>query len=219
MSNIAEIVKYRDDAKCVEAFTTSLLISDTFRKQHKMVLRKIDALPKDDFNRRSFTPVEYVDQKGQQRLMYEINRDGFTLLAMSFTGSEAYQWKVKFIDAFNKMEQHLKRIMTKGWLENRSEAALEHRAMCKTIEHVRALDGKGTKFFHYANESRLVNQAMTGEYAKLNRDELSPFDLKILCELQLQNTALIGGGIPSKQRKVMLNDYCRRIVLKLGGAA
>lgn len=215
MSNIAEIVKYRDDAKCVEAFTTSLLISDTFRKQHKMVLRKIDALPKDDFNRRSFTPVEYVDQKGQQRLMYEINRDGFTLLAMSFTGSEAYQWKVKFIDAFNKMEQHLKRIMTKGWLEHRSEAALESRAMSRTLDETRKLSGKETKAFHYANEHKLVNWAMTGEFTKLNRDELTKSDLKILCELQLHNTALIGAGIPREQRKTLLQERCRSLTPKL----
>lgn len=39
---------------------------------------------------------------------YLMNRDGFTLLAMSFTGKEALQWKLKYIAAFNKMEELLK---------------------------------------------------------------------------------------------------------------
>ena len=38
---------------------------------------------------------------------YLMNRDGFTLLAMGFTGKEALQWKLKYIAAFNEMEQAL----------------------------------------------------------------------------------------------------------------
>ena len=39
--------------------------------------------------------------------MYLMNRDGFNLLAMGFTGKEAVQWKLKYIEAFNQMEQQL----------------------------------------------------------------------------------------------------------------
>ena len=37
-----------------------------------------------------------------------MNRDGFTLLAMGFTGDKALQFKLKYIEAFNKMEQMIK---------------------------------------------------------------------------------------------------------------
>jgi len=37
-----------------------------------------------------------------------MNRDGFTLLAMGFTGKDAIQFKLKYIDAFNKMEQKMR---------------------------------------------------------------------------------------------------------------
>ena len=40
--------------------------------------------------------------------MYEITRDGFTLLAMGFTGKKAMQFKIKYIAAFNEMEAKLK---------------------------------------------------------------------------------------------------------------
>ena len=39
--------------------------------------------------------------------MYLMNRDGFSLLAMGFTGKEAVQWKLKYIEAFNQMEKQL----------------------------------------------------------------------------------------------------------------
>ena len=37
-----------------------------------------------------------------------MNRDGFSLLFMGFTGKKALEWKLKYIDAFNKMEEKLK---------------------------------------------------------------------------------------------------------------
>ena len=40
--------------------------------------------------------------------MYYMTRDGFTLLAMSFTGKKAMKFKLKYIEAFNKMEEKLK---------------------------------------------------------------------------------------------------------------
>ncbi len=41
--------------------------------------------------------------------MYKITRDGFSLLAMGFTGKKALQWKIAFIDAFNTMEKLLQK--------------------------------------------------------------------------------------------------------------
>ena len=37
-----------------------------------------------------------------------MNRDGFTLLAMGFTGQKALKFKLKYIEAFNQMEELLK---------------------------------------------------------------------------------------------------------------
>lgn len=40
--------------------------------------------------------------------MYYMNRDGFSLLVMGFTGKKAIEWKIKFINAFNEMEKALR---------------------------------------------------------------------------------------------------------------
>jgi Uncharacterized phage-encoded protein len=39
--------------------------------------------------------------------MYNLTRQGFTMLAMGFTGSKAFLWKIAFINAFDRMEQLL----------------------------------------------------------------------------------------------------------------
>ena len=40
--------------------------------------------------------------------LQDMDRDGFSLLAMGFTGKKALEWKLKYIAAFNEMEERLK---------------------------------------------------------------------------------------------------------------
>lgn len=92
-------------------WTTSLLISDRFGKRHDNVLRAILNLEcSDEFSRLNFEERDYTDERGKVQPMYRITKDGFAWLAMGFTGKEAAIWKEKFIAAFRKMEQELKRI-------------------------------------------------------------------------------------------------------------
>ena len=54
-----------------------------------------------------FIESEYKNSRGRTYKQYLINRDGFSLLAMGFTGKEALNWKLKYIEAFNEMEKQL----------------------------------------------------------------------------------------------------------------
>ena len=61
-----------------------------FGKRHDNVLRAIERLEcSEKFNALNFEVVKYIDQKGQARTMYNMTKDGFTLLAMGFTGKKA----------------------------------------------------------------------------------------------------------------------------------
>lgn len=87
---------------------TSLNVAQVFNKQHKNVLQAIDNLDvPEEFNRLNFQPVTYRDAKGEMRPMYHMTRDGFTLLAMGFTGKEAMRFKIAYIELFNRMEAEL----------------------------------------------------------------------------------------------------------------
>ncbi|WP_354630895.1 Rha family transcriptional regulator [Levilactobacillus brevis] len=91
-----------------QAVTSSLQVAETFGKNHRDVLRAIDDL-KDVRNfAQMFSETNLPDSYGRNRRGYYMNRDGFTLLAMGFTGSKALQFKLQYIDAFNEMEQQVK---------------------------------------------------------------------------------------------------------------
>lgn len=93
-----------------QAVTTSLQVANNFEKLHKNVLRDIDALKRDVLNfEQMFIESMEQDSYGRDRRIYYMNRDGFSLLAMGFTGKQALQFKLKYIDAFNKMEKQLQR--------------------------------------------------------------------------------------------------------------
>lgn len=87
-------------------------IAEHFGKEHKNVLRDIEnligGLPNFEQTPMFFKTTYIHPQNGQAYPMYLMNRDGFTLLAMGFTGKEALEWKIKYINAFNAMEQELR---------------------------------------------------------------------------------------------------------------
>lgn len=90
------------------AVTTSILVADFFHKRHDHVLRDIDALEKNapNFGEMFFESTR-EDSYGRLQRMFFMNRDGFSLLAMGFTGADALKWKIDYIKAFNSMEEEL----------------------------------------------------------------------------------------------------------------
>lgn len=89
--------------------TTSLKVAEIFEKEHRDVMKSIRNLTAQNFAvKKMFVEESYLNSRNQQQPMYYMNRDGFTLLAMGFTGSKAMEFKLKYIEAFNKMEQIVK---------------------------------------------------------------------------------------------------------------
>lgn len=89
-------------------FTTSLTVAQAFEKEHFNVLRDIEKLEcSETFRALNFEATEYQDAQGKMRPAYRMTRDGFSFLAMGFTGKKAAAWKEKFLEAFNAMEQTL----------------------------------------------------------------------------------------------------------------
>lgn len=92
-----------------QAVTTSLRVAEVFGKDHKHVLETISNLAAEKSAAKFFAETTY-NNRGKQYPMYYMNRDGFTLLAMGFTGKKALQFKIQYIQAFNSMEATLKRL-------------------------------------------------------------------------------------------------------------
>ena len=87
---------------------SSRKVAEVFEKEHYNVLRDIKALDcGTEFNALNFEAISYIDSMNREKPEYLMTRDGFTLLAMGFTGAKAMQWKIKYIAAFNDMEAKL----------------------------------------------------------------------------------------------------------------
>ncbi|MHC1791807.1 Rha family transcriptional regulator [Solidesulfovibrio sp.] len=92
---------------------SSTEVAEHFQKQHKDVLKRIESLLQElpDEHKRNFALMFVSVEVGQgavrQFPAYNLTRDGFTLLAMGFTGRKALAWKLRYIEAFNAMEAEL----------------------------------------------------------------------------------------------------------------
>lgn len=95
-----------------QAVTTSLQVAEVFGKNHYHVLEAIDNKIHSNENSGQYNSMfvegEYKDKSGKRNKMYYMNRDGFTFIAFGFTGKKADEFKLKYIDAFNKMEETIK---------------------------------------------------------------------------------------------------------------
>lgn len=95
--------------------TTSLDVARHFGKRHGHVLRTIRdlaaQLPSERQPNFGLTSLEVIGPNGGTRSepAYRITRDGFTLLAMGFTGARALEFKLAYLDAFNRMEAEVAR--------------------------------------------------------------------------------------------------------------
>jgi len=114
-ATLANAVAVYDGQPC----TTSLKVAEVFGKRHDHVLRAIKEMAAPnfggseipaDFAQLNFKRGTYLDANQQERPMFHITRDGFTLLAMGFTGKAAMRFKVAYIEAFNAMEKELRDI-------------------------------------------------------------------------------------------------------------
>lgn len=96
-----------------QVVTSSLRVAEVFNKRHDHTLRDIESFREDvpNFGEMFYESLS-KDSYGRDRKIYFMNRDGFTLLAMGFTGRRALGWKLKYIEAFNKMEESLKQAST-----------------------------------------------------------------------------------------------------------
>ena len=86
-------------------YTTSKDIAEKFGKEHKTVLRSIRDLVAQNCAAKNMFHETTYENRGKSYPMYLVTRDGFTLLAMGFTGPDALEWKMKYINAFNRMTE------------------------------------------------------------------------------------------------------------------
>ncbi len=93
-----------------KVLTNSVLVAKKFGKEHKHVLESIRKIMTAENSAvlGMFDESTYLNEQNKKQPMFIMNRDGFTLLAMGFTGKQAMDFKLDYIGAFNKMEATIK---------------------------------------------------------------------------------------------------------------
>lgn len=103
---MSDITLFNQDGRIL---ASSRDVAEKFGKRHDHILRDIESFQKDIPNfGEMFFEAESPDKYGRNQKIYWMNRDAFSLLCMGFNGKKALEWKLKYIEAFNKMEETLK---------------------------------------------------------------------------------------------------------------
>ena len=164
---LVEIIGKRNEEKLI---TTSLKVAEVFEKEHRHVLDAIRNLAAENSAAKFFNETTYKN-RGKEYPMYEMDRDGFSLLVMGFTGDKALQWKIKYIEAFNAMEQELRRIYTERqqWQIERDKGVIIRHILTDTIK-MKIADSPH-KRFAYPNYTKLIYKTLFGKTMKELQEE------------------------------------------------
>lgn len=220
---LVEIVGKRYEEKLV---TTSLKVAEVFEKDHRHVLESIRNLVAEKSAAKFFKETTYKN-RGKEYPMYEMDRDGFSLLVMGFTGDKALQWKIKYIEAFNSMESELKRIYTERqqWQIERDKGVVIRHILTDTIK-MKVSDSPHKKFA-YPNYTNLIYRTLFGktakelesEYGVKSRESLRDYftgeDLSRVQSMEMLVSSLINCGWGYEEIKQFIQTESRKMITEV----
>ena len=178
---------------------SSRRVADNFGKQHKHVLEAIENIKAENSALIDmFYETSYKAGTGKSYKEYLMNRDGFSLLVMGFTGKEAMEWKIKYINAFNEMEKKLSKPqltlteqMAQGLLA--AQQLLEEKS--KQVAHLAmTIEEQKPKVLFADAVSASKTSILIGDLAKLIRQNGVEVGQKRLFEWLRQNGWLMKSG-------------------------
>ncbi len=146
---------------------TSLDVAETFGKRHDHVLRDVKELGcSEEFRLPNFGETYYLDAQGRKQRMVVMTRDGFTLLAMGYTGDLAMKFKEAYIRQFNAMESALlgKRI-------EREKGVAVRQALTKALQQ--SAENERMHGHAYSNYTNCIYKVLFGKNAAQLRDEFN----------------------------------------------
>ena len=217
-NELTELLKSKNNTIWVESTT----VGEKFGKSHNHVVRDIEEIINKsdcpDLDSEMFLETTYVNSRGKTYKSYLMNRDGFSLLAMGFTGKEAFQWKLKFINAFNLMEEKLKqsnvlseeeRLKLQLFSKDASEVAYAHNRLIElaTAPLIQQIE-EDKPLVDFANQvSDTTSLIDMNQMAKLLKDEHIPIGRNRLYEILRQKEILRNNNEP--YQKYIESGYFR----------
>ncbi len=194
--------------------TTSRKVAEYFGKEHKHVIESIEKLLEKDGSSfgliSMFVISKYKDKYKRDKKQYLLTQDGFTLLAMGFTGAKALEFKLAYIQSFNDMRSAIH--------EHKIAREVTRQGYKGTTQALKDQLGDDAKIYHFSNEADMRNKIVLGlttkQYCVIHeidkkkmRDHLETKDLKALASLEKYDEILIELGAPFEERKEKCEEY------------
>ncbi len=160
------LVEVKRINKAEMTVVSSLDVAATFEKEHRRVLQDIRELEcSDEFRVHNFVQSEYKNTQGHRQPMYLITRDGFTMLAMGYTGEKAMRFKEAYIKQFNAMEKALQ-----GKLIEREKGIAVRQSLTKALQQ--STENERMHGHAYSTYTNCIYKVLFGKNAKQLREEL-----------------------------------------------
>lgn len=163
--------------------TNSFVVAQYFEKQHKNVIRDIGELltKKPELRGLNFELTQEIKQIGAASRsvpVYLMDRKGFSLLAMGFTGAKALDFKCAFYDQFERMEEALRAPSDQSALITTSEQyeirkAIKARAKNSSV-HYQTVYNALYDYFKIASYKDLRHDQMKAALALIETCTLKP---------------------------------------------
>lgn len=145
--------------------TTSRIVAEKFGKRHDHVLRSIKNLDcSQEFAHLNFGECSYVNENNREMPEYTITRDGFSFLAMGFTGKKAAKFKEDYITAFNRMESAMVEPKQLSTVEILELALKTEKEKLRLESEVKRLEPKATMYDKVMDNGEMVD---IGQIAKI----------------------------------------------------
>lgn len=160
------LVEVKRVNKAEMTIVSSLDVAETFEKEHRRVLQDIRELEcSDEFREHNFVQSSYINLQNKKQPMYLITRDGFTMLAIGYTGEKAMRFKEAYIKQFNAMEKALQ-----GKLIEREKGIAVRQSLTKALQQ--STENERMHGHAYSTYTNCIYKVLFGKNAKQFRDEL-----------------------------------------------
>ncbi len=147
-----------------KVLTDSLRVAEAFNKRHDQVLRDIRNLGCSlEFRLHNYAESKYINSQNKEMPMYLMNKKGFTLLAMGYTGAEAMKFKEAYINEFERMEESLK--SSPKVLNNREQLIASMKLTLENSEEITAVKTEVAQLKEQVNNKITLDH---GEQQTLN---------------------------------------------------
>ncbi|GAB6470745.1 phage regulatory protein [Bacillus cereus] len=101
-----------------QVVTDSLTMAQMFGKEHKNVIRDIEVqleklteANETEWGRLNFEPTQYQHYQNKQWYpKFNLTEDAFAIVAMSYITPEAMKMKIKFLQEFKRMKEHIQKV-------------------------------------------------------------------------------------------------------------